>query len=505
MKAALRYITSRIIAGRRDVERLKSEALRLFPAASFPRNSQILRAFPKDKLTSEIRNLLLKRPMRTLSGVTPVAIMVQPQNSCRWSCIYCLFTGKAPKSYTGEEPAALRARQCGFDPSAQVRTRLRHYSETGHPTSKCELIVMGGSFLQMPKVYRRSFIKSAYDAFNGSRSPSLASAKARNEVAKNRVIGLTIETRPDLCGKEEINEMLEYGVTRVELGVQHPSNRIYKKIMRGHTVSDVFRSTALLKDSAFKICYHIMPGLPGSDEEKDIQMFRKLFTDQRFQPDMLKIYPTLVMPGTPLYKMWKKGEYQPYSTEKAARVIARAYAHIPPYVRVMRVQRDIPLPEISAGVRHSNLREGVERAAGTIQEIRSREIKGEAFSQEEATLRRIDYNASNGKEIFLSYECGKKLVGFLRLRIPSNPFRKEITPRTSLVRELHVYGQEAPIGRKGNAQHLSFGTRLLREAERISSEEFDSKKVLVISGVGTKEYYFSRGYSRDGPYVSLKL
>lgn len=509
MNEAVRYIIFQFLSGRRDFEKIRWEAARRFHIDSFPRNSEILASFPKDKLTPQLLSILQKRPMRTLSGVTPVAIMVRPEGSCRWSCIYCPYTGKAPKSYTGEEPAALRARQSGFDPAVQVRTRLRHFRETGHPTSKCELILMGGSFLSMPSPYKHSFVKSAYDAFNGKKSVSLASAKRLNEKAKSRVVGFTIETRPDLCGKKEIDEMLEYGATRVELGVQHPDDRIYKKINRGHAVRDVENATSLLKDSAFKVCYHIMPGLPGSDEKKDILMFRKLFSDARFKPDMLKIYPTLVIPGTKLYEMWKDGKYEPYSAENAARVISRAYKYIPPYVRVMRIQRDIPLPFIGAGVEKSNLRELVEhevRKAGIPQmEIRAREIREGKISPQDAELGCIKYKASGGEEFFLSYESQNKLIGFIRLRIPKNPFRKEITKSTALIRELHVYGSEAPVGKEGNAQHRSFGTLLLEEAERIAKEDFDSRKMLIISGVGVKPYYFSKGYKRDGPYVSREL
>jgi len=509
MQDATRYIISQLLSGRRDFEKIKLEAARMFRLKSFPRNSEILASFPADKLTPQIFSLLQKRPMRTLSGVTPVAIMVRPEGSCRWSCVYCPYTGKAPKSYTGEEPAALRARQSNFDPAVQVRTRLRHFRETGHPVSKCELILMGGSFLSMPSRYKHSFVKRAYGAFNGRESPSLAAAKALNERAKSRVVGFTIETRPDLCGKKEIDEMLGYGATRVELGVQHPDDRIYRTIGRGHTVKDVEAATSLLKDSAFKVCYHIMPGLPGSDEKKDIQMFKTLFSDSRFRPDMLKIYPTLVIPGTKLYEMWKKGEYEPYSAEKASRIISSAYRYIPPYVRIMRIQRDIPLPLICAGVEKSNLRELVEREArkaGLPQlEIRAREIRDGKIPLEDAELNCIKYRASGGDELFLSYESQNKLIGFIRLRIPGSPFRKEITEGTALIRELHVYGSEAPIGRDGKFQHRNFGSLLLQEAEKIAEEDFGSRKMLIISGVGVKPYYFSKGYRRDGPYVSRPL
>ncbi|MEW5995979.1 MAG: tRNA uridine(34) 5-carboxymethylaminomethyl modification radical SAM/GNAT enzyme Elp3 [Candidatus Micrarchaeota archaeon] len=509
MRGAVGYIISELLSGRRDLERIKMEAARRFPLASFPRNSEILSSFPKGKLTRELLSVLKKRPMRTLSGVTPVAVMVRPEGSCRWSCIYCPFTGKAPRSYTGEEPAALRARQSGFDPAVQVRTRLRHFRETGHPTGKCELILMGGTFLSMPESYKRPFVKSVYDAFNGRKSPSLPAAKRLNENAHSRVVGFTLETRPDMCGKREIDEMLGYGATRVELGVQHPDDRIYRTINRGHAVKDVEVATALLKDSAFKVCYHMMPGLPGSDERKDIRMFKMLFSDPRFRPDMLKIYPTLVIPGTKLYEIWKRGEYEPYSSEKAARVISQAYKYIPPYVRVMRIQRDIPLPLIGAGVEKSNLRELVEREIRKEcipqKEMRAREIKEALFPAEEAELKSMEYEASGGEEFFLSYEFSDKLIGFARLRIPGNPFRKEITGKTALIRELHVYGSETPLGKEGNAQHRNFGTLLLREAERIAGEDFSCRKMVVISGTGVKPYYFSRGYRRDGPYVSRQL
>lgn len=509
MQDAVEYIISQLLLGRKDFEKIKLEAARKFRLASFPRNSEILAAFPKERLTPRLLSILQKRPMRTLSGVTPVAIMVRPEGSCRWSCIYCPYTGKAPKSYTGEEPAALRARQSGFDPWVQVRTRLRHFRETGHPVSKCELILMGGSFLSMPASYKSRFVKSAYDAFNGRKSKSLSAAKLLNEKAGSRVVGFTIETRPDLCGKKEISEMLGYGATRVELGVQHPDDKIYKAIKRGHSTREVVRATALLKDSAFKVCYHIMPGLPGSDERKDILMFRKLFSDPRFRPDMLKIYPTLVIPGTKLYEMWERGDYEPYSAEKAARVIAKAYRHIPPYVRIMRIQRDIPLPLIGAGVEKSNLRELVERKvkeAGIPQaEIRAREIREGSASPQDAHLSRIKYRASSGDEFFLSCESQGRLIGFIRLRIPGNPFRREIPEGTALIRELHVYGSEAPVGEEGKAQHRSFGSLLLQEAERVAREDYCSRKMLVISGVGAKQYYFSKGYRRDGPYVSKKL
>lgn len=507
MDDAIRFIVRGILAGRSDLEQLKREACRRFRPPSMVKNPDILAAIPRQRLTPAIRRLLLKKPSRTLSGVTPVAAMIRPQGSCRHGCIYCPAAGLAAKSYTGFEPAAMRGRQFGFDPVLQVRDRVRQFEGGGHPADKCELIVMGGTFLETPRNYRVSFIKGIYDGLNGRRSRSLATAIKANERAKHRAVGLTLETRPDVC-VPHIGEMLSYGATRVELGVQHADDRIYRLVKRGHTVADVAGATRALRDAAFKVLYHVMPGLPGSGPEKDIASARRLFSDPRFRPDMLKIYPALVIPGTPLERMAAAGRFTPYSTEEAADVISEFYRHIPPYVRVMRIQRDIPAAKIRSGVKNSNLRELVEeriREKGiTPQEIRSREIgfhggAGRRFSPDDFTLKRLDYGAGGGRESFLSFEGGGRLIaGFIRLRLPAG------SPR-ALVRELHVYGSEVPIGSgRAAVQHRGLGSRLLAEAESIASCA-GRARVCVISGVGAREYYRRHGYSLSGPYMEKKL
>ena len=514
---AIEGIIQKLLAGERKLDRIKADAAKRHRLKDMVRNSEILSRLEAmdTELGTGHRNrflsMLRKRPMRTLSGVTPIAVMVRPEGSCLYSCIYCP-TGIGAKSYTGYEPAALRARQENFDPCRQVANRLAHYTECGHPTDKCEIIVMGGTFLQMPDEYKQQFIKGIFDGLNGKAGTGLMQAKLDNENARHRAVGLTIETRPDVCGKKEIGEMLEYGATRVELGVQHPDDAIYITINRGHAVRDVVSATALLKDSAFKVCYHIMPGLPGSDMGRDILMVKKLFSDPCFQPDMLKIYPTLVMPGTGLEKMMDGGGYRPYSSEESAEVISEFFRHIPCYARVMRIMRDIPAQYIGSGATKSNLRELVDkkiREKGIrAKEIRSREVGllGKGFVQESFEINRTGYGASGGKEIFLSMENRDGLIaGFLRLRIPHAPFRMEITQSTSLVRELHVYGSEAGIGLEGAVQHKGIGAALLDSAERISKEEFGSEKIIVISGIVAKEYYRKLGYSDDGPYMSKAL
>ncbi len=505
---AISYIITRILEGEINLEKLKCEAAKKFSLNKFIKNTALVEKFPKDKLSPKIIMLLKRKLMRTISGVTPIAVMITPKSSCKWRCIYCPYTGKAPKSYTGSEPAALRARDNIFDPIKQVKTRLGQFELNCHKTEKCDVIIMGGTFLSTSLAYKKNFVKSLYDALNEKKSNSLKNAKTCNETSVHRMVGLTIETRPDVCGQNEINEMLDYGVTKVELGVQHPSNSIYKIINRGHSVSHVIEATKLLKDCAFKVTYHLMPGLPGSSPKKDIEMFRKIFSDEKFKPDMLKIYPTLVIPNTILYKMMQKKEYEPYSTEIAAEVIAKAYKYIPKYVRIMRIQRDIPSNLITKGVKKSNLREIVEQKAESlgieINEIRYRETGLSAKLINNPILTRINYEASKGKEIFLSVEDKNNgaIAALLRLRIPNSSHRSEITNKTALVRELHVYGEETSLGKKGKVQHKGFGSLLLAEAEKISKEEFDKKKIIVISAVGVRPYYYKKGYVLDGPYIS---
>jgi elongator complex protein 3 len=510
---AIVYVIDRLLAGELNLKKLKSEAGIKFKLNHILKTNDIAAAFPKNKLTPEIGTVFRRKPVRTVSGVTPIAVMIKPEGSCPYGCIYCPFTGKAAKSYTGSEPAALRARSAAFDPAKQVEIRLKQYEISKHPADKCEIILMGGTFLNMDAKYKQDFVKGIYDTLNGKKSPNLDKAIKNNENAKHRAVGLTIETRPDVCNKEQIKEILGYGATRVELGVQNPNDAIYRRINRGHSVSDVVRATADLKDSAFKVCYHIMPGLPGSNPTKDIVMVNKLFGEERFKPDMLKIYPTLVMPGTGLHKLMLDGRYKPYNTETAADTISEFYRSIPKYVRVMRIQRDIPVNLIAGGVDKSNLRELVERRIEEKgihpQEIRYREI---GFAKNKNTkgftLQRLDYRASGGTEVFLSFEDknSETLAGFIRLRIPNAPFMKELDD-SALVREFHVYGEEASLAETtaSKAQHKGFGTRLLAEAEEITKKEFGLSNLTVISGVGVREYFYNKGYRLNGPYVSKRL
>ncbi|MCX8198030.1 MAG: tRNA uridine(34) 5-carboxymethylaminomethyl modification radical SAM/GNAT enzyme Elp3 [Candidatus Micrarchaeota archaeon] len=511
---------------------------------AFLKNSEILAHVPAS--SQSLRAFLLKSPTRTLSGVSPIAIM-PPPSPCGGSCTYCPKGENAPQSYTGYEPTTMRAIQNGYSASRQIQARLNQYAQQGHLAEKCHLIIMGGTFLYGKPQQRSRFMKEAFEALNKAKSPNLKHAVDSNEHAPHKAIGVTFETRPDYGLQYHADEMLRMGGTQVELGVQSLSDRVYKLVRRGHAVSDVACSSAILRNCGFKILYHMMPGL-FSTPAQDISYFKRLFSESRFRPDMLKIYPALVLQGTALYAQWKRGEFSPYDTQQAAEVIAQAIKHVPPYVRISRIQRDIPSPLVCAGVKNSNLRQIVEQKLAERGErcrcIRCREIGSQKRLGREAqklslSLQRIDYEASFGKEVFLSFEDEEQglLAAFLRLRMPNQSHRKEIdaaspspsayrfqslpapqrprieapshTPQvsSSIVRELHVYGQEASIGERaeGKMQHKGLGRRLLAEAEEITKKEFGLDRISVLSGPGARGYYRKLGYSLRGAYMSKKI
>ncbi len=460
--------------------------------------------------------MIMKKLTRTISGVTPVAVMMKPYPCPHGKCIYCPSIN-SPNSYTEKSAPVVRAIRHNYDPYRQVIARLKAYEAMGHATSKCELIVMGGTFFGYPKDYRIWFVKRCFDAFNGIDAFSLEEAQEINEKAKHRCVVFTIETRPDYCGENEINELLMLGCTRVEIGVQSLDEDVLKKVRRGHGVKEVVEASRLLKDSGYKVYYHFMPGL-FSTPKKDVKMFKELFENPDFRPDGLKIYPTLVVKGTELEQLWRRGEFEPYDTQKAIEVVAKLKSMVPKYVRIARVMRAIAKEHIVAGATRSDLRYLIKlymKERGMVCNcIRCREVgyrAREGVFPEKIELCRYDYKASKGKEIFLSFEDIEKdiLIGLLRLRIPYKPFRKEITNDTAIVRELHVYGQEVDIGKalelNTTFQHKGYGRKLMEEAERIAKEEFSCKKVVVISGIGVREYFRKLSYEREGPYMSKRL
>ncbi len=454
----------------------------------------------------------MKKFARTISGVTPVAVMAEPAK-CPGQCIYCPTYEAIPQSYTPESPAVLRGKRCDYDPQKQVEMRLRIFSGMGHPTDKVELIIMGGTFLACPEDYQYRFIKGCFDALNGEESASLDEAKRLNETARHRCTGLCIETRPDWCGRAEIARMLKFGTTRVEIGVQTLDDDIYRLVRRGHRVEDVVSATTLLREHGFKVHYHWMPGLPGATPERDLELSRQLFADERFRPDGLKLYPTMVVAATELEKWYREGRYQPYDNDTMINLVVDIKSVVPRYVRISRVLRDIPGKFIIGGLRDSLrdiVRERMEAAAVECKCIRCREYGHRARDGREIgkpRLVRMDYQASGGREIFLSFEDeNETLFGLLRLRIQSRPvpvLGRESKGDVAIIRELHIYGPEVPISqrREGTAQHRGLGKELLKEAERVASAEFGVGQMVVLSGVGAKEYYRESGYGSQGEYM----
>ncbi|MDO8507313.1 MAG: tRNA uridine(34) 5-carboxymethylaminomethyl modification radical SAM/GNAT enzyme Elp3 [bacterium] len=450
-----------------------------------------------------LENLLVTKKMRSLSGVAVITVLTKPW-PCPGECLYCPTQVDVPKSYLSSEPAVMRAILCDYDPYKQVRARLNSLEIEGHPTDKVELIVIGGTFSALPKDYQQEYIKRCFDALNNSVDKDLDDAKNKNETAKNRCVGLTLETRPDYITKEEVEWFRYLGATRVELGVQSVFDDVLKFNKRGHDVASTARATKLLKDAGFKICYHMMPNLPGSNLEKDIEMFKIIFTDPRFQPDYIKIYPCVVTKGSELYDMWKAGEYKPYSDKELEDLICEIKKVVPYYVRIMRLIRDIPSSDIEAGSKVSNMRQNVQRRLEKEGEkckcIRCREVSNRvtAFG---IKLFKEEYEASGGKEVFLSYESEDRVVlySLLRLRLTKDTFISEIKD-CALIRELHTYGQQIKIGKSGDTQHKGLGKKLISEAEDIARKD-GYKKIAVISGVGVRDYYRKFGYGLKGEYM----
>jgi len=507
----IRRLRSGEIATREDLLRVKTEVAKA-AGVNVPRNSEILRALAPGEREA-YRHLLVKKPTRTLSGVAVVAAMTSPHPCPHGKCIYCpggVEFGTA-QSYTGREPAALRAAQHSFDPFAQVKARIEQLETIGHPTDKIDLIIMGGTFTSRPREYQEWFVRRCFDAMNGREARTLEEAHALNEVARHRCIGLTVETRPDCFREEEIYLALRLGATRVELGIQSIYDDVLRIINRGHGVEESVRATRLAKDAGLKVCYHLMPGLPGSDPERDLRMFRTVFSDERFKPDMLKIYPTLVMEGTPLYDMWVRGEYAPLEGDALIDLMVQIKRMVPPWVRIQRIQRDIPSHLITAGNRISNLRAVVQdrmRSLGhACRCIRCREV-GRRGGEDFVPMRR-DYRASGGKEVFLSFEDPSvdSIAAFLRLRLPGESAHRPEMRNAAVVRELKVFGAEVPIGKRmeGAWQHRGMGRKLMVEAEEIARAEWGVDRLLVTSGVGVRGYYRKLGYERLGPYMAKEL
>ncbi|KAK4296891.1 hypothetical protein Pmani_020300 [Petrolisthes manimaculis] len=510
-----------------NLNKLKSRISSKYGLHSSPRLVDIIAAVPQEHKKVLLPKLRAK-PVRTASGIAVVAVMCKPHRCPHISmtgniCVYCPGGPDSDfeystQSYTGYEPTSMRAIRARYNPYLQTRHRVEQLRQLGHNVDKVEFIVMGGTFMALPEDYRDYFIRNLHDALSGHSSTSVQEAVRFSERSNTKCIGITIETRPDYCLKRHLSDMLCYGCTRLEIGVQSVYEDVARDTNRGHTVRSVSESFHYSKDAGFKVVSHMMPDLPNVDFERDVEQFIEFFENPAFRPDGLKIYPTLVIRGTGLYELWKTGRYRSYPPNTLVDLVATILSLIPPWVRVYRVQRDIPMPLVSSGVEHGNLRElalARMRDLGTeCRDVRTREVGIQEIHHKvrpyEVEFIRRDYTANGGWETFLSYEDPEQdiLVGLLRLRkCSSQAFRPELQGGVSIVRELHVYGSVVPVNARDPTkfQHQGFGTLLMEEAERIAREEHGAHKISVISGVGTRNYYRKLGYHLDGPYMTKML
>jgi elongator complex protein 3 len=545
-------LVDRILAGdlKRDgLEAAKKEVCSKYSSPKVPKNSDLLDFGPEDR-REELAEVLQRKPVRTASGVSPIAIMTSPHRCPHGKCLYCPggpdSEFSSAQSYTGHEPAAARGVQNDYDPYGQVRLRLEQLRQIGHPVDKAELIVMGGTMTARSHDYQEWFVKRAIEAMNDydvdkAPEPSeeesfaqdpdeygfryLEDVIAENETADVRNVATTFETKPDWCDPEQIDRMLSLGGTKVEVGVQTTYERINREMHRGHGVQASIDANRRLRDAAFKVGFHMMPGQPGMSKEMCLEDFRRIFENDNWRPDYLKIYPTLVVEGTATYDSWHRGEFEPLDNEEAAELVAEIKSMIPKYTRLQRVQRDIPADFIEGGVWKSNLRQlawqRMDEHDWTCDCIRCREVGHNDEDPETVELDVMTYDVAGGTEHFISFEDFEKdlLVGFCRLRFPNDPVRRELED-AALVRELHVYGSQVGVGsaeataadassegasEPGSHQHQGYGQRLLAKAEELAADA-GFGKLAVISGIGVRRYYREKlTYKQDGPYVSKRL
>lgn len=548
-------LASGAIRDREDLQRVKLAASRRL-SASAPADADLAAALPA-ALRERHADWLRTKPMRSRSGVAVVAVMSSPAACPHGKCTFCPGGPDVgvPQSYTGFEPSTMRAIRHAYDPVRIVRGRLAQLQRNGHATDKVEIVIQGGTFPARESAYQQWFVAGIYAGLNAGASDDdtpwedegewaataeekrlqrLTVEMQRNELADSRCVGLTVETKPDWCLEPHVDGMLALGATRVEVGLQTLDDEVLRATHRGHTLDDSRNALRVARDAGFKVCVHMMPGLPrrqaaagpGSLDPQpvaDVEDMRRLFAESDWRPDMLKVYPTLVvMEGeTVLKRQWERGEFHPYDAAQAADVIAQGKTFVPEYCRIQRIDRDIPTTHVEAGVMNSNLRQIVQArmaAAGTAcrcircREVGARVAEGATVVADRVGLVRRDYEASDSTEVFLSFEDPQAdaLVGFLRLRrVGPKPHRAEcqgVAGGVAFVRELKVYGTALALGESddpeaGTWQHRGYGARLLAEAERIAFSEWGCGRLLVIAGVGVKPYYRKHGYSDVGPYV----
>jgi len=508
-----------------DLEKWKRKTAKKYKIG-FLSNVELLKEYRRllkrdKKYSGKLESLLKTRPIRSLSGIVNVTVLTKPY-PCPGQCIFCPSEAGFPKSYLSGEPAAERAKKLKYSPYLQVKKRLENLKNEGHPIEKIELRIVGGNWSSYPLKYRIWFVAKCFEACNEFNSPGkkkkriislpeLKQLQKANEKSDQKVVGASVETRPDFINKKEIKSLRELGITMVELGVQTPFNEIHRLSRTGGTEEKIARATQLLKDAGFKVLYQMMPNLPGSNFKKDLQAFRIIFRDERFKPDWLKIYPCLVLKGTGLYEQWKKKKYRPYSCKKLIELLIRIKAGFPCWARLTRLFRDIPAWQIKSGCKILNLRELIKREMKKrnlfCSCIRCREVMEKYNPKEKIFFFRENYQASGGKEIFLSLENKKrtKLFAYLRLRVPSEALFP-VLENSLIVREIKTLGASMALGKKGTSpQHRGLGKKLLKEAEKIAKKELKTKKIAVIAGIGARPYFRKLGYRLKETYMVKKI
>lgn len=493
---------------------------------------KVLRRYPKNKTSiftkAEIIQALryfkqplslLGKPIRTLSGVVPVTLLTKPY-PCPGKCIFCPNDVRMPKSYLSAEPGAQRAAANNFDPYNQVTSRLQSYYANGHSTDKIELIILGGTWSAYPLPYKLWFIVRCFEALNEFKSdvklalPRLSgeedwsclfTAQKINETTACRCVGLSIETRPDFITLGQLIELRKMGCTKIQIGIQSLNNRVLKLNQRGHTIEATKKAIKLLRSFGFKIQAHWMANLYGSAPVKDIQDFKKLFSQKWYRPDELKIYPCSLIATAELMNYYRQKLWQPYSQTELMKVMVNVLPLAAEYCRVSRMIRDFSGDDIVVGNKATNFRQLVEIKAKKIKEIRFREIKNQPA--ENLTLKIISYVTSIGTEKFIQFVTpDNKICAFLRLSLPRRNVGAPIAElkNAALIRELHVYGSALALGQAGKIQHLGLGKKLLIQAQKIT-QKAGYKKISVISSIGTKEYYRLQGFNSGELYQHLKL
>jgi len=527
-KEFIKQAIKRGVSSREDLQKLKNEFSTKYKISSLT-SVELIKAY-KGKKSPEFEKLIRKRGVRSLSGIASVTVITK-DFACPGRCIYCPKEPDMPKSYLSNEPACMRAILNDFDPMRQVVSRLKGLSKTGHPTDKIEMIISGGTFNFYPRKYQSDFVRGVFDGLNsnfskggvdkrgrGSRqksaqkATSLLEAQKINETAEHRCVGLSVETRPDYISENELKYFRKLGVTKVEVGVQCLDDKIYKLNKRGHDVACARKAMKLLKDAGFKINVHFMPNMYGSNLKKDFEMFKMLFDDPDFRPDWLKIYPCVVVPYSPLAKLFREGKHKPYTDREIKDLLVKFKQIVPEYCRITRLYRDIPAESILGGSKISNLRQYVQeemaKSGKVCRCIRCRELKGGSYDPNDVELLVRGYDSSGGKEYFISFEDVKndKIIGYLRLRIPSCYKKHWINELSgsAIIRELHVFGEHVRIDKKVKkaGQHKGYGKKLIEKAIELTKLN-DIPKLSVISGVGVREYYRKLGFEDGGLYQFL--